>query len=116
MVRRVDGDRGGRAGGAPVASSGAVGSPRFLVALAAPPAPFETLGALVGRDSGFDRAGVPRSIAMQITGHKTESVYRRYDIVDEADLVDGIRRLDRFGHTLGTLRPAEVNSRPHKML
>ncbi len=56
MVRRVDGDRGGRAGGAPVASSGAVGSPRFLVALAAPPAPFETLGALVGRDSGFDRA------------------------------------------------------------
>ena len=51
----------------------------------------------------FERAGVPRSIAMQITGHRTESVYRRYDIVDEADLVDGMRRLGRYGHTLSTL-------------
>ena len=58
----------------------------------------------------FERAGVPRSIAMQITGHKTESVYRRYDIVDEADLVEGIRRLDRHGHTLGHTRPKKANS------
>jgi integrase len=32
------------------------------------------------------RAGVPRAVAMQITGHKTESVYRRYYIVDAADV------------------------------
>ena len=58
----------------------------------------------------FERAGVPRSIAMQITGHQTESVYQRYDIVDEADLVDGLGRLGRRGHTLGTPSPPEASS------
>ena len=44
----------------------------------------------------LERAGVPRSIAMQLTGHKTESVYRRYDIVDEADLREGVEKLARL--------------------
>ena len=34
----------------------------------------------------MERGGVPRRVAMQITGHKTESVYRRYAIVDEKAL------------------------------
>ena len=58
----------------------------------------------------FERAGVPRSIAMQTTGHRTESVYRRYDIVDEADLVDGLRRMSRRGHTLGTPPALQASS------
>lgn len=29
----------------------------------------------------FERAGVPRSVAMSLIGHKTESIYRRYAIV-----------------------------------
>ena len=32
-------------------------------------------------------------MAMKLTGHKTEGVYRRYAIVSEADLSDGLRRL-----------------------
>jgi hypothetical protein len=29
---------------------------------------------------------VTQAVAMKITGHKTDSVYRRYRIVDEADI------------------------------
>ena len=38
-------------------------------------------------------AQAPRSIAMKITGHKTESVYRRYAIVNEDDVAEGLGRL-----------------------
>jgi hypothetical protein len=34
----------------------------------------------------LERAGVPRSVAMQMVGHKTEAIYRRYAIVSESDL------------------------------
>jgi integrase len=44
---------------------------------------------------GLERAGVSRSVAMQITGHKTESVYRRYAIVAAADLREGMEKLAR---------------------
>ena len=42
----------------------------------------------------LDRAGVPRSVAMRMVGHKTEAIYRRYRIVDEQDLRDAAARLD----------------------
>jgi integrase len=42
----------------------------------------------------LDRAGVPRSVAMAMVGHKTEAIYRRYRIVDTADLHDAARLLD----------------------
>jgi integrase len=31
----------------------------------------------------MEDAGIPRKTAMQITGHKTESIYRRYHIVSD---------------------------------
>jgi integrase len=34
----------------------------------------------------MERASFPRKLAMSISGHKTESVYRRYDIVSPEDL------------------------------
>ncbi len=44
----------------------------------------------------LERAGVPRSAAMALTGHKTEAVYRRYAIVDSAMLQEAAARLGKF--------------------
>jgi hypothetical protein len=44
----------------------------------------------------LERAGVPRSVAMILVGHKTESIYRRYAIVARQDLVDGLKRLAEY--------------------
>jgi integrase len=41
----------------------------------------------------LEKAGVPRSVAMKLTGHKTEVVYRRYAIVAKADLREGVEKL-----------------------
>lgn len=44
----------------------------------------------------LERAGVPRSVAMKLTGHKTEAVYRRYAIADAAALAEGVEKLARL--------------------
>jgi integrase len=51
----------------------------------------------------LERAGVSRSAAMKMTGHKTETVYRRYAIVSESDLREAgdklaaLHEIDRGG-------------------
>lgn len=57
------------------------------------------------------QAGVPESVAMGLTGHKTRSVFLRYDIVDGKDLQAGVEKLAAF-HALrdknGTIGHAPV--------
>lgn len=48
----------------------------------------------------LEKAGVSRSAAMAITGHKTEAVYRRYAIVDSVTLQDAGEKLNRL-HAAG---------------
>jgi integrase len=38
------------------------------------------------------RAGVAQSVAMQITGHRTDSMFRRYAIVSEGDKREALRK------------------------
>jgi integrase len=42
------------------------------------------------------RAGVPERVAQQMTGHKTRSIFERYNITSGSDLRDAAAKLDAF--------------------
>lgn len=57
----------------------------------------------------FERAGVPRTTAMAMVGHKTESIYRRYSIVDQAMLEVGARKLEQLQQAQRLSKPVVVS-------
>jgi integrase len=64
------------------------------------------------------RLGVPESVVMRMSGHRTRAVFDRYNIVSEDDLRDAVRRIEAgfFGHDLDTLCESAPKSEKRREL
>lgn len=58
------------------------------------------------------RSGVPESVAMKISGHKTREVFERYNIVDNADTTQAMEKLEQF-HRAEDQKLEQRASRPN---
>ena len=58
----------------------------------------------------MEKAGIPRAEAMQISGHKTEAIYKRYDLASERGAIEAGRQLREYWRREAEKRTADGES------
>jgi integrase len=54
------------------------------------------------------RAGIDQSVAMSISGHKTISVFQRYNIIDTADKLAAMSKVEKFNASVMQVEPSNA--------
>ncbi len=64
------------------------------------------------------RAGIPENTAMKVSGHKTRSVFDRYDIINDQDMINASKMHEEYikKYSMGTNLGTVANSGNKKPL